>query len=64
MVGGAAPQADAWLSSFAISVAISIVVLQSAQALMYGTLAAFVGVTVVGVGVAAVGVGATVLETF
>jgi len=31
---------------------------------MYGTLAAFVGVTVVGVGVAAVGVGATVLETF
>jgi len=45
-------------------VAISIVVLQSAQALMYGTLATFVGATLVGVGVAAVGVGATVLETF
>jgi len=39
-------QADAWLTSFGISVALSIIVLQSTQALLYGVVATFYGVKV------------------
>jgi len=55
-------QADAWLSSFATSVAISIALLQTAQALLNGFLATVLGAAVVGAGVAAIAISATALE--
>ena len=53
-------QTNAWLSSFAISVAVSIVVLQSLKAMMGGLLATVLSTVAVGSIVAALAVGADI----
>ena len=58
--GGAPLQANAWLSSFAISVAVSIAVLQTLKALMGGVLATALSTAAVGTAITVLAVSADI----